>query len=436
MDYTKHLDLPIVERKDKPTWTGTFNDATRKLDNWTSSIDTTLGSVDANADAALATANAAKTTADAALPASSYTASDVLEKLKTVDGAASGLDAALLGGTPASAFVLDSELQPAIDASRESVLLDAFNQRATGPRRECVIVGSSNSTPGTWTSEFCANMGLTERNFSVGGGAYSTGSILQQLMNAANSPTFNNRDVGVVVLADASNDIRARVDVGTYANAAIGYAHAQFPNAQIVVLPVIWPSTPAAFASQVPGGYQENWHIWLHRDVDQLRRACLDGWAWLVEDSWTWLTGRDELMKSGEVHPNAAGYSVVAKMMVRFMRGMPTRMDAPWADMSLAGNVEAGSGQRPATIRKGWTVQFNGAMKALQQLAVNSIGVGADVGSVANGYRPSYTVELQGRVHETNAVVPVMVYPNGLMRVQGNVPRDNLLMLTGSWEVG
>jgi len=50
------------------------------------------------ANAAFTTANAAFTTANAALPSSSYTASDVLTKIKTVDGSGSGLDADLLDG--------------------------------------------------------------------------------------------------------------------------------------------------------------------------------------------------------------------------------------------------------------------------------------------------------------------------------------------------
>jgi len=46
--------------------------------------------------------------ADAALPASSYTAADVLTKIKTVDGSGTGLDADLLDGQHASAFALAS----------------------------------------------------------------------------------------------------------------------------------------------------------------------------------------------------------------------------------------------------------------------------------------------------------------------------------------
>jgi hypothetical protein len=60
---------------------------------------TTLGLGTAATTASTAYATAAQgTTADAALPAASYTAADVLTKIKTVDGAGSGLDADLLDG--------------------------------------------------------------------------------------------------------------------------------------------------------------------------------------------------------------------------------------------------------------------------------------------------------------------------------------------------
>ena len=56
------------------------------------------------AAAAQTTANAAQTKANAALPASSYTAADVLAKIKTVDGVDSGLDADLVRGGRVGAF--------------------------------------------------------------------------------------------------------------------------------------------------------------------------------------------------------------------------------------------------------------------------------------------------------------------------------------------
>ena len=60
---------------------------------------TTLGLGTAATTASTDYATAAQgATADAALPASSYTAADILTKIKTVDGAGSGLDADLLDG--------------------------------------------------------------------------------------------------------------------------------------------------------------------------------------------------------------------------------------------------------------------------------------------------------------------------------------------------
>ena len=70
-----------------------------------SAARTTLGLGTAATTAATDYATAAQgATADAALPASSYTAADVLTKIKTVDGAGSGLDADLLDGQSSAYF--------------------------------------------------------------------------------------------------------------------------------------------------------------------------------------------------------------------------------------------------------------------------------------------------------------------------------------------
>ena len=63
-----------------------------------------LGSAATTASTAYATA-AQGATADAALPSASYTASDILTKIKTVDGSGSGLDADTVDGIQASSFV-------------------------------------------------------------------------------------------------------------------------------------------------------------------------------------------------------------------------------------------------------------------------------------------------------------------------------------------
>lgn len=70
----------------------------------TDALDTRLGSVEADA-LTHATVTYVDNALSAKLDSSSYTASDVLTKIKTVDGASSGLDADLLDGLDSSDFV-------------------------------------------------------------------------------------------------------------------------------------------------------------------------------------------------------------------------------------------------------------------------------------------------------------------------------------------
>ncbi|UVI28157.1 hypothetical protein [Paenibacillus spongiae] len=88
----------------------------------------------AETDAALSAAQAAQTKADAALPAASYTAADVLGKLKSVDGNGSGLDADLLDGMqPAKAGTPNTIMQRDADGRAKAaapVAADDIARRA------------------------------------------------------------------------------------------------------------------------------------------------------------------------------------------------------------------------------------------------------------------------------------------------------------------
>jgi hypothetical protein len=92
----------------------------------------TDGTLAANSDAKIATQKATKTYADTKLASSDYTAADVLTKIKTVDGAGSGLDADLLDGINAADFLTEAEASLAYQPLDSDLTSWAGVTRASG----------------------------------------------------------------------------------------------------------------------------------------------------------------------------------------------------------------------------------------------------------------------------------------------------------------
>lgn len=101
--------------------------------------------------------------ADAALPASSYTAADVLTKIKTVDGAGSGLDADTVDGQQASAFQPASSAINTSNIGSQSVSnadtvdgqhASAFATAAQGEKADAAAPASwfTSGVAGSWSS--------------------------------------------------------------------------------------------------------------------------------------------------------------------------------------------------------------------------------------------------------------------------------------------
>lgn len=436
-NYTPELGLPLFSDGDKPTWRGDVNDAHNKIDDHANFTRTTLSNIEDTANQSSADIAAIRSDMTSLLPRSEYTDSNILAMVKRVDGAGSGLDADSVDGVQASEFARVADAATKADVSNVKQVV--YDERLVGPRKNCVIVGSSNAVSGTWTNEFCAALGLTMRNFAVGGGAYSTNDFQNQLRSAANDNSFSNESVGMVIIADASNDIRAKVTVQGYSAGVYNYARNTFPNARVIVLPVIWPSDAQTFVFGVPGGYQIEWHEWLSKNVDTMRNDARNAWCEFVEDSWTWLTGHDEWMQGTEVHPNAAGFSVIAKNLIRWLAGHDVVGRGPWVRATLRNNVVHNDyAQFLSTKREGWKVFINGAVKPTNgaSFGVDGAGNGTDVATVAKGYRPTYPVHLVGRNHETNESVGVIIWPDGTVRVQGSVGTNQSLMISAYYDIG
>ena len=248
----------------------------------------------------------------------------------------------------------------------------AWLELLTAPwsRKHAVFLGSSNVTPGQWTTALCSELGLVEHNYAVGGAAYhpSADSFSVQADRAAADLSYDHDEVQLVFVADASNDVRARVDTMAVQSALVyGKLRAAFPKARVIVLPVLWPSTPSAFAAAVPGGYQVDWHEWLHKDVDAMRLSARVAGCELIEDTWTWHTGRDEWMKPGEVHFNSLGVAQTVQRVRMYLRGEPTASRTPWTPVPPQApqyTTTPGGGIRPLSVRRdGWDVTIDGGVR-------------------------------------------------------------------------
>lgn len=116
-----------------------------KLNTNADTIDATLKSISNAAAAAQSAASAAQATANAALPASSYTASDVRAKLLLVDGQGSGVDADLLDGFDSGYYqTADNLLFGTLPMAR----LNGKVARHGGSYASCVISVSTSAPSG------------------------------------------------------------------------------------------------------------------------------------------------------------------------------------------------------------------------------------------------------------------------------------------------
>lgn len=157
----------------------------------------------------------------------------------------------------------------------------------------------------------CAALGLTERNFAVGStGFVETGSgaghndpFTRQITNAYNSMSQIERDnTALVVVAGGLNDKNGSFTHQEMVDAAgeVAYnASVYFPNAKILIIPMLYKGfnfTPKA-------------HDFYNAIIEGARQCQK---ASIVEGAYTWNWGDGTHFNTDKIHPNDAGYRVIA----------------------------------------------------------------------------------------------------------------------------
>ena len=305
--------------------------------------------------------------------------------------------------------------------------------------RDAIFVGSSNVLSGGWPTLISDAMGWTARHFAVGGTGFTQGdngtptgpnTFLKQLQAAATSTSIVNTEVGQVFIADAGNDIRSVTtspNIGAAAVTAIDYAKAQFPNARIYIVPVLWG----------PHNWNNDPLQWdkLSDVVGILRDAAVAAKVDFLEDSWIWHHNDVNSMISGEVHYTARGHGIIADRVAQYMRSGSSQPIRQWnlvgpANANITVGRVGGNDYRGLSVRReGAVVNLNGAM-VNSAAQTGSTGVWAVVPS---GFRPTYVQEVQARVG--SVMVPCNIAPSGNLTVIGTTPAGATITFGSSYRI-
>lgn len=359
--HTGHYNLPTFgdNPNDRPSWRGDFTDAMTKIDNQMYANTTNITTATAAANNAKTAADAAKESAAAATGLAQTNKTDIDElndyfsklgvtspttaqnlkntingkaentALQALQGTVSGLSDNLegkanasevyskaqtdttftkQGGYSGTAQQIVSLVSGKADLSNVYTRQQADDKFApnTDDQNILVAIGDSyfegfrTTTPTTDSMVVVASqmLGLTCRNFAVGGSGFITGtSTFSKQLDAANAQIADKTKVKYVVIGGGRNDNWSTLtesDVKTTLQKAVTL----FPHSKIVFIPMMWDNTWLSwhegieYGKMVSGG----------RGVPQVS---------VIHDAPTW----GLFWKGGmtDIHPNTLGSRIYAQ---------------------------------------------------------------------------------------------------------------------------
>lgn len=281
------------------------------------------------------------------------------------------------------------------------------------PTPIAVFIGSSNVAPGTWPEQLGTRMGWSVKNFSLGGGGYTSdisNKYITQINGAIADNTYNHADVKFVFLADAGNDIRALRSVSAEAPAVIQAAKTAYPNARIIILPALWgpaadngtgvPNTDGRIARMIN----------VLPVAEELREFARSYGAEFIDYTWLWNWDDPSLMMPNEVHYTPTGYTRIARYVESWLRGNSPRVDRGWRPITNRSTIASTSDTDWRVKREGNEIIVQG-----QYYPTAALGLGTDIGDLPFGmrpFRPAYGTS----VANSTASQTVAYFPNGVIR--------------------
>ena len=294
-----------------------------------------------------------------------------------------------------------------------------------------VFIGSSNSHVNYgWTQGLATKKGWIHKNYSINGGSFSVpshpDSFRSQLNNAIADPSFDNAKVEYLFVTDMSNDIRGNGSVFTQAVELFGIAQNNFPNARIIMIPVVFPfntvhQTDLAIRTSVSKRYEEAMEAsYAYDRVEIIENTWL--WFW---DAGNWLEGVNP-----NYHLNNAGYTRLIWYIEQYLKHANIDNQIAWSQATQivsSSNMGAGFFSR----------RIHGQVTAIGdfQTFINT-PQDTDVCRLAPGTAPSDTILVNGTHRDTRAPgYPIYIYPDGTVRLLAAIPGSTRVWYNASYTV-
>lgn len=177
-----------------------------------------------------------------------------------------------------------------------------------------VTFGDSYGTNADKTREWptVLNIRLGENsilhNYCITGAGYTAPNTTFQseLNNAKADTSYNHNEVGLVVIAGSRNTNDGYS--GALRTAAVSLysgVKREFPNARIIVVPMIWDWTPVS----------NYWRYNSASCISAAREVGVEAVPW----AWTWNLGNNTYFPTGDIHPNADGTNVIVSYMLDYI---------------------------------------------------------------------------------------------------------------------
>ena len=145
-------------------------------------------------------------------------------------------------------------------------------------------------------------------NYCIAGAGYiaPNTTFQSELNNAKSDTSYNHNEVGLVVIAGSRNTNDGYS--GTLRAAAVSLYEGvkrEFPNARIIVVPMIWDWTPVS----------NYWRYNSASCISAAREVGVEAVPW----AWTWNLGNNTYFPTGNIHPNADGTNVIVSYMLDYI---------------------------------------------------------------------------------------------------------------------